>query len=197
MPDDDRAPDAGADRKALRRRLIAERRAMPDRSSRAARLEAVLGAWLGQRSDTTIGAYWAIRGEFDALPVLSRWMAAASGRQVGLPVIDPATQRLRFRAWWPGCPMRDDAFGIPVPDGTDTLDPTLLLVPCVGFGPGGVRLGYGGGFYDRTLAGGGSRPATAGIAFAHAFVPRLVAQPHDIPLDVVLTEEGVVWDRGA
>ncbi len=195
MPDIARAPAPGADRHILRRRLIAERRSLPDREARVGRLELALDTWLAGRSDGAVGAYWPIRGEFDALPVLARWAAAAPDRRVGLPVIDPATQRLGFRAWWPGCPMRGDAFGIPVPDGTAPLEPSLLLVPCVGFGPGGVRLGYGGGFYDRTLGAGRPRPATAGIAFALAFVPGLVAQPHDVPLDTILTEDGVAWER--
>jgi 5,10-methenyltetrahydrofolate synthetase len=71
----------------------------------------------------------------------------------------------------------------------------MLLVSCVGFGPAGLRLGYGGGFVDRTLAALTPRPYTVGIAFAQAFVPLLKAEPHDMPLDAMLTEEGVMWDR--
>ena len=73
--------------------------------------------------------------------------------------------------------------------------PGLLLVPCVGYGPGGVRLGYGGGFYDRTLAKLQPRPITVGLAYGHGFVPWLQAEPHDVPLDAILNEDGVAWER--
>jgi 5,10-methenyltetrahydrofolate synthetase len=63
----------------------------------------------------------------------------------------------------------------------------------VGFGPRGVRLGYGGGFFDRTLAGPGPQPLTVGIAFAGAFVAELAPEAHDMPLDVILTDDGVAW----
>jgi len=69
----------------------------------------------------------------------------------------------------------------------------LLFVPCVGYGPGGYRLGYGGGFYDRTLAQLTPRPFTVGLGFANAFLPDLEPEPHDIPLDAILNENGVVW----
>ena len=89
--------------------------------------------------------------------------------------------------------MEEDAYGIPKPKDTPAFEPTLLLVPCVGYGPQGVRLGYGGGFYDRTLATLQPRPFTVGLAYAHGFVPWLQAEPHDVPLDAMLTDEGVAW----
>jgi 5-formyltetrahydrofolate cyclo-ligase len=178
----------------LRRRLLAERRSMPDREARAERLGDALRVWLSGRRESVIGAYWPIRGEFDPLPVLGASLAGHPRRAVGLPVIDPLTDAMTFHAWWPGCPMTSDRYGIPTPDGTELLDPQLLLVPCLGFGPGGVRLGYGGGYYDRTLGAmaADARPATLGIAFAAGFLPELAALPHDIPLDGILTEDGPV-----
>ena len=71
----------------------------------------------------------------------------------------------------------------------------VLLVPCVGFGPGGLRLGYGGGFIDRTLDALSPRPYAAGLGYAHGFLPLLKPEPADTLLDAVLTEEGVMWDR--
>lgn len=189
------APTAAADKMALRRRLIKERRAMPDREERTRRLEAQLEAWLAGRPETAVGAYWAIRGEPDLLPLLGRWLAEHPDRAVGLPVIDPATSRLVYRGWHTGVRMQDDAFGIPTPEGTPVIEPRILLVPCVGFGPGGVRLGYGGGFFDRTLAGPGPQPLTLGIAFAGSFVAGLLPEAHDRPLDIILTEDGVAWRR--
>ncbi len=199
-----------ADKPALRHRLQAERRALPDHAARSARLASLLDAWLAGRLDvTTIGAYWPIRGEFDPLPVLARWLHAptpqAAGstraahadaaRVAGLPVVEPETRRMRFQRWWPGCPMAPDAYGIPEPDGTPVVVPELLLVPCVGFGPGGIRLGYGGGYYDRMLASLDPRPATLGLAFASGWVPTLEPGPHDIPLDAILTEDGLTLAR--
>ena len=89
--------------------------------------------------------------------------------------------------------MEDDAYGIPKPKDTPRFAPELLLVPCVGFGPRGVRLGYGGGFYDRTLADWPQRPVTVGLAYGLGFIPWLQPEPHDVPLDAILTEDGVVW----
>ncbi|MDE2082397.1 MAG: 5-formyltetrahydrofolate cyclo-ligase [Burkholderiales bacterium] len=185
------------DKQLLRRQLQAERQTLIDRHQRAMHLQEVLRVWLMARDDQAIGAYWPIKGEFDALPALFRWAEADEARCIGLPVIDKASQRLSFQMWFPGCEMEEDAFGIPKPKNTPAFHPTLLLVPCVGFGPRGVRLGYGGGFYDRTLATLSPRPFTAGLAYANGFVPGLQAEPHDVPLDAILTEEGVAWQRPA
>jgi len=190
------------DKGQLRRVLQAERQALSDRLERAVQLQGVLRVWLASREDTTVGAYWPIKGEFDPLPALHRWTEGSGHgtgdgppRRIGLPVMNRETKQLRFHQWYPGCPMEPDAYDIPKPQGTDLLLPTLLLVPCVGFGPKGVRLGYGGGFYDRTLAALSPRPFTVGVGYAHGFIPWLEAEVHDIPLDVMLTEEGVQWAR--
>jgi 5-formyltetrahydrofolate cyclo-ligase len=183
------------DKKLLRRQLQAERLAMLDRHQRAVHLQEVLRVWLVTRPETTIGAYWAIKGEFDALPALYRWSEAEGERRIGLPVIDRATKQLRFHVWYPGCPMEEDAFGIPKPKDTELFHPEMLLVPCVGFGPAGTRLGYGGGFYDRTLAALQPRPFTVGVGYAHGHIPWLEAEPHDVPLDAILTEDGVAWQK--
>lgn len=185
----------GIDKAALRRRLIAERLAMPDRDDRERRLQAEVVAWLALRHETALGAYWPFRGEPDLLALLGAWLDAERDRVVSLPVVDPATSRLVYRGWHPGVGMQDDAFGIRTPVGTPLVDPQVLLVPCVGFGPGGIRLGYGGGFFDRMLAGPGPLPLTAGIAFAGAFIPDLVAEAHDRSLDIILTEDGMAWSR--
>jgi 5,10-methenyltetrahydrofolate synthetase len=182
------------DKKLLRRQLQAERLAMIDRHERAMHLQRVLRVWLVSRKETTIGAYWPIKGEFDALPALFRWSEADPARRIGLPVIDRETKQLRFHVWYPGCPMEEDAFGIPKPKDTEEFQPQMLLVPCVGYGPGGVRLGYGGGFYDRTLAAIEPKPYTVGVGYSHGFLPWLVPEPHDVPLDAMLNEDGVVAD---
>jgi 5,10-methenyltetrahydrofolate synthetase len=183
------------DKATLRRQLQAERLAMPDRHERSVHLQEVLRVWLVGRHECSIGAYWPIKGEFDALPALYRWSEAEPDRRIGLPVVDRETKHLRFHVWFPGCPMEEDAYGIPKPKDTDAFEPELLLVACVGFGPKGLRLGYGGGFYDRTLADLRPRPFTVGVGFMHGYVPWLQPEPHDVPLDAMLTEEGVFWQR--
>jgi 5,10-methenyltetrahydrofolate synthetase len=189
---------APLDRKTLRQQLIADRQALTDRLARGNALQSVLRTWLVTRRDVVIGAYWPIKGEFDPLPALYRWQEAAPDdepRRIGLPVIDKASKTLTFHQWYPGCPMEADAYDIPKPKDTEVVVPTLLLVPCVGYGPGGVRLGYGGGFYDRTLAALEPRPYTVGLAYSHAFVPGLQAEPHDMPLEAILSDDGLEWQR--
>ena len=245
-----------AEKKAQRQRLIEERLNLPDRVERSADLQRVLRAFLISRPDDIIGAYWPIKGEFDALPALYRWQEdallgsglegnapqagdplepkifkenrpsapvntassatefianlmssalstaalpagpLASRRKIGLPVVDKVHKTLHFSAWWPGCPMENDAYDIPKPKDTEVIMPTLLLVPCLGFGPGGFRLGYGGGFYDRTLASIHPKPFTVGLGFSNGYVSNFAPEAHDIPLDAILTDHGQMWPVG-
>ena len=114
-------------------------------------------------------------------------------RRIGLPVVNKEHKTLTFHAWYPGCPMEEDAYGIPKPKDTEVIVPTLLFVPCVGYGPGGFRLGYGGGFYDRTLASLQPRPFTVGLGYTHGYLDDLEPEAHDQPLDAILNDNGVVW----
>ena len=186
-------------KKALRTALIEQRLNLPDRLQRAAALQQVMRIWLVGRSDTVIGAYWPIKGEFDPLPALHRWkedgelLDGPSLRRIGLPVVDKVHKTLVFHAWYPGCPREEDAYGIPKPKGTEVVVPTLLFVPCVGYGTGGYRLGYGGGFYDRTLATLQPRPVTVGLGYAQGFLDDLEPEPHDVALDAILNDNGSVW----
>ena len=186
-------------KKALRKALIERRLNLPDRELRNDMLQQVMRIWLLDRPDTVIGAYWPIHGEFDPLPALHRWkedgelLDEREPRRIGLPVADKANKTLTFWAWWPGCPMEDDAYGIPKPKETELIVPTLLFVPCVGYGPGGHRLGYGGGFYDRTLATLQPRPFTVGLGYTSGFLDEFEPEPHDLPLDAILNDNGVVW----
>ena len=209
------------DKLSTRKALIESRLNMPDRLARADLLQRVMRIWLVGSPHEVIGAYWPIKGEFDPLPALYRWqedailaqdspsnqapdpeeraqlatgsIANRSPRKIGLPVINKRDKTLTFHAWYPGCPMEEDAYGIPKPKGTEEIVPTLLFVPCVGYGPGGYRLGYGGGFYDRTLATLQPRPVTVGLCYSHGWLPDMEPEPHDIPLDALLNEKGVVW----
>ncbi len=183
------------DRPALRNKLIAARQALPDRPQRSEQLQDVLRAWLVGRDEATIGAYWPIKGEFDPLPSLYRWSEGGEGRRIGLPVVDKASGSLHFHVWFPGCPMEPDAYDIPKPKGTEVFEPQMLLLPCVGYGPEGVRLGYGGGFYDRTVQALTPRPQIAGLCYSNGFLPMLRAQADDLLLDALLTDDGVGWQR--
>ena len=186
----------------LRKALIEQRLAMPDRLARADLLQRVMRIWLVGRPDTVIGAYWPIKGEFDPLPALHRWkedgelLDEPHRRRIGLPVVDRVHKILTFRAWYPGCPMENDAFNIPKPKDTELIVPTLLFVPCLGYSAGGYRLGYGGGFYDRTLAALQPRPFTVGLGFANGLLSGHEPEAHDVPLDAILNEDGVVWPVG-
>lgn len=187
------------DRHALRQKLIQDRLDLPDRLDLAEQLQSVLRVWLVRRREQTIGAYWPIKGEFDPLPALHRWkedgelQGVPERRRIGLPVINKQHKTLTFHAWYPGCEMEEDAYGIPKPKNTELLSPTLLFVPCVGYGPGGYRLGYGGGFYDRTLAALQPRPATVGLGYTGGYIDDFEPEAHDLPLDAILNDNGIVW----
>jgi 5,10-methenyltetrahydrofolate synthetase len=194
--------DKSEEKRILRKALVEDRLRMPDRLQRAELLQRVMRIWLVGRPDVSIGAYWPIKGEFDPLPALHRWkedgelLDQPQRRRIGLPVVDKLKKTLKFHAWYPGCPMEEDAYGIPKPKDTEVIVPTLLFVPCVGYGPGGYRLGYGGGFYDRTLAALQPRPSTVGLGYTQGFLPDLDPEPHDQPLDAILNDNGVVWPIG-
>ncbi len=186
-------------KKALRSALIAQRSQLPDRLQREDLLQRAMRIWLVGRTDIVIGAYWPIKGEFDPLPALHRWkedgelLEQPEPRRIGLPVVNKETRSMSFHAWYPGCPMEEDAYGIPKPKDTEIITPTLVFAPCVGYGPGGYRLGYGGGFYDRMLASLSPKPVSVGLGFGMGFLPDLEPEAHDMPLDAILNEYGAVW----
>ena len=209
------------DKQSQRKALVQARLDMPDRLEKAELLQRVMRIWLVGSAHEVIGAYWPIKGEFDPLPALYRWqedailsldsdlnmplvqanttqlatesIASRSPRKIGLPVVNKVHKTLVFHAWYPGCPMEEDAYGIPKPKDTEIVVPTLLFVPCVGYGPGGYRLGYGGGFYDRTLATLQPKPATVGLGYTQGWLPDLEPEAHDMALDALLNDNGVVW----
>lgn len=190
------APDNGAEnlqfvneRRALRRRLLALRAGLADRAAADAAIDAALAPLLERLGVQRVGFYWPIQGEFDARPAIARWLAAMPGRQAALPVVSRPGAPLDFHAWTPDTTMRAGQYNIPVPDGTEAVLPDALLIPCVGFSRQKFRLGYGGGFYDRTLAALSPAPLAIGIGFEACETP-LEAQPHDLPMDWIVTERG-------
>jgi 5-formyltetrahydrofolate cyclo-ligase len=188
----------GEDRDAERRRLLELRREIPD-SLRAAKDEAIADhlrtllreVLRGSRPPWRIGGYWPIRDEPDLRPLFHE--LTKGGHKIGLPLVDRAMRPLTFVHWKPHSAMAPGFLGVPVPTSGNAVYVELLLVPCVGFSisPDGVRhrLGYGGGYYDRTLA--TRRFKAIGIAYDNLRAERFEPGPHDIPLDYIVTERGV------
>lgn len=179
-------------RHALRQELLARRATLPGRAEADARLAAALAALLDRLTFHCLGFYWPIRHEFDARAVVAGWLAASPLRTAALPSVSRPGAPLDFHRWEPGAPMGEGRYGIPVPADAPAATPDALLIPCVGFSAGKFRLGYGGGFYDRTLAAlaqGPARPLAIGIGYEACRVA-LAAEPHDVPMDWVVTDGG-------
>lgn len=189
------APAAGAsaiaDKPQLRRTLKERRRAIDPASKRSwdDRIGArVLAWWQAHTADSpaaTLGVYWPLAGEPDLRPAYAE--LAEAGVRLALPVVLARDTALGFAAWVPGEPTVTDSLGIAVPAELRMVDrPALLLVPCLGFDARAYRLGYGGGFYDRTLAP-APRPRTLGIAYSCQLAAFEIGE-YDIPLDEIVTE---------
>jgi 5-formyltetrahydrofolate cyclo-ligase len=134
-----------------------------------------------------IGIYWPFKGEYDVRSIARR--LHARGARLALPVVVEKNKPLVFRDWSPGARLVPGVWGIPFPADGEVVEPDALLVPLVGFDEDGFRLGYGGGYYDRTLASLRRKPLTIGIGFELAALPTIHPQPHDIPMDAIVTEE--------
>ncbi|MCX7898219.1 MAG: 5-formyltetrahydrofolate cyclo-ligase, partial [Rhodocyclaceae bacterium] len=143
--------DAGV-RQTLRRALLEWREGLPREAQSAAaeRVNAYLLDWLGARAPTTIGFCWPMRGEIDCRPTIEALIARAW--QAVIPVVVALAAPMEFRSWRPGAPMGKDPYGIPIPLTPPAPPPAVLLLPLVAFDAQGYRLGYGGGYFDRTLA---------------------------------------------
>ena len=140
----------------------------------------------------TVGFYWPLGGEFDARPTMSAWLAGGARREASLPVVKERGVPLEFHAWTPDTPMKIGHHKIAEPTTGRRMLPELLLIPCVGFDIDGYRLGYGGGYYDRTLAAwpGSKKPLTVGVAYEACRTHALQREAHDIALDLIVTEAG-------
>ena len=183
--------DLALRRRQLRAELIARRNALPA-GERARIAEAVRGQLrsLPELRDGPIAFYVAIRGEIDLSPLAQE--LAAQGIELALPVIVRRGAPLEFRAWRPGEPLTAGVWDIPVPPpGRASLRPRTVLLPVVGFDRAGYRLGYGGGYFDRTLGALRPRPLVIGVGYAHSELATIHPRPHDEPLDLVVTERGI------
>jgi len=180
----------------------AKRRLRTESAARRRRAKAAAGAGAAERladhflaqvplaAGAAVSGYWPMRDEIDPRPLLGR--LHESGHGCALPVVVARGQPLRFRAWSPGMRLEVKAFGLsePPPEAA-TVIPALLLVPLLAFDAGGYRLGYGGGYFDRTLAalrGAERRVLAVGLAYAGQEVAELPRTPGDEPLDWVVSE---------
>lgn len=182
------ADTLAATRQEWRKSILQQRRGMaPETRARAdAALDAQLRAALSSLDHDTLAFYWPIQAEFDARPAVTAWLSAGAGRRTVLPVVTAKHQPLRFRAWNTATVMQPAGFGTSVPSTGEWLTPTVLLIPLVGFDEAGYRLGYGGGYYDRTLAILTPRPHTIGIGYASGWLATIDPQPYDFKLDTIL-----------
>ena len=137
-----------------------------------------------------VAAYWRIRDELDCQPILVRLMD--TNQPVVLPVVMGADAPLDLRVWEQGTSLYEAGFGTLAPSElAPRAEPDIVLMPLLGFDQAGTRLGYGGGYYDRTLAGMSKKPKLVGLAFAAQELEIIPREEHDVPLDAVITEAGL------
>lgn len=187
----DAPADVHAWRRAVRGRLLAARLALPreDRTALTARLVARLDAivaCVAPGGSPIVAAYWPFRGEPDLRP----WLLALleRGWRAALPLVVAKRAPLVFRPWTAATPLTRGVWGIPIPAAGEYVVPDVIVAPLVGFDAAGFRLGYGGGFYDRTLAAIAGPRTVIGVGYAAAELPTIHPQAHDVPMDYVLTE---------
>ncbi len=174
-----------------RQRLLVLRTGAPPAERRlwGQAIEARLRSLLTERPSITLGVYWPFQAEFDPRPVID-WLIA-EGSAVALPAVVDKQGPLEYRAWRPGEPLVDGVWNIPTPQNREIVIPQAVLAPLVGFDRDCYRLGYGGGYFDRTLAALSPRPLAIGVGFELSQIETIYPQPFDIPMDVVVTEAGI------
>lgn len=190
------APDELATwRKRMREELIARRQAAPlqDRRNWSLAISLLLLHGLPWKEGLTLGFCWPYKDEYDARPLLRT--LRERGVKTALPVVVQRGEPLLFRLWSPGVAMANGPLGIPYPVGTPQVDPDMVLVPLVGFGRAGDRLGYGGGYFDRTLAALEPRPLSIGVGFELCQMDSIFPQPHDVAMDAIVTEKCIRWQE--
>lgn len=194
-PDHTDAPqrtDAWSDvqrwRKAERKRLIEQRMAFAqaERHVRSERIAKKLDQAIRRFPGRIFGSYWPCRGE----PDLRNWSieVVERGGRIALPVMIRKGWPLEYRIWTPGDPLERGIWNILAPSRGPAVQPDLIIAPLVGFDAAGYRLGYGGGFFDRTLAIMPRKPRTIGVGYSEGRLSTIYPQPHDIPMDTIITD---------
>jgi 5-formyltetrahydrofolate cyclo-ligase len=187
----DISPELSAWRKSERARLLRERDGLAADvlSEWRSRMDIHIERAFPDLVHGVLAFCWPYRNEYDV-----RHLAAAlrrRGATTALPVVVAPKTPLIFREWHPGVELAHGPLGIPYPVGSREVVPDNVLLPMVGWDGDGYRLGYGGAFFDRTLASLEKRPRVIGLAYEQAYLKTIKPQPHDIPVDFVVTERGV------
>lgn len=186
---DDKIEEAKA---ALRIKAHAARAALPqaDRADAALAVTHHFFESIALHAGDVVAAYWRIRDELDCQPILVRLMD--SNQTVVLPVVLGPEEPLDLRVWEQGASLYEAGFGTLAPSElAPKAEPDIVIMPLLGFDRLGTRLGYGGGYYDRTLARMSKKPKLIGLAFAAQELDAIPREPHDVPLDAIVTEAGV------
>lgn len=178
-------------RKSERTRLIAAREAVDAPTLEAWRraIDAHLERGFPDLAKARVAFCWPVRKEYDARHLARR--LRASGAVTALPVVLAPKTPLAFREWYPGVELAEGPLGIPYPVGSREIVPQAVLLPMNGWDAQGYRLGYGGGFFDRTLAALAAKPQVIGIAYELARIATIHPQAWDIPVDYLVTERGI------
>ena len=174
------------EKSSLRNRLLKERLQMPlvKRELAEKKISVDLKQILSSKKGA-LGFYWPVRGEFDPRQVVKDWLFLKNANEACLPVIVEKNKPMIFREWIPEQPMIKGTFNIDVPHPKNRiLIPNILLVPTLGFNQKNFRLGYGGGYYDRTLP--QYKAFTIGLCFKHGKCRDIAEEKHDMPLDLVI-----------
>jgi 5-formyltetrahydrofolate cyclo-ligase len=150
------------------------------------RIEARLRLLLEERCWGVLGVFWPFQGEFDPRPLID-WLVARRFA-VALPAVVDKQGPLEYRAWQPGDVLVDGVWNIPIPDKREVVIPHAVLAPLVGFDRDCYRLGYGGGYFDRTLAALSPRPLAIGVGFELSQIETIHPQSFDIAMDIIVTE---------
>lgn len=188
------AASPGEFRRALRRESISRREALPEAQQRQF-TQAIVGhlrQGFPQLARLRVAFCWPFRQEPDLRPLICDWLTQeANGFMALLPVVTGPATPLVFRRWWPDTPMQSGSYDIPFPAVGEFIVPEALLIPVNAFDAAGFRLGYGGGYFDRTLAILPPSTLSIGVGFELARVETLYPQPHDQRLGHVVTEAGI------
>ena len=190
-PSSEHIADSSVFRAALRREKLAARMKL-DEKTRAAlsvRIEAHLAALLTPLPPQSLAFCAPVRGEFDMRPLAS--LLIERGWRAAMPMVEATNAPMSFCSWTPSSAMAVDRHGIPVPAEGRNIVPAIVLLPLVAFDPQGFRLGYGGGYFDRTLAALVPRPWAIGVGFELGRVADIRPQAHDVRLDAIVTEAGI------
>ena len=186
---DDKIEEAKA---ALRIKAHAARAALPqaDRADAALAVRQYFFESITLNAGDIVAAYWRIRDELDCQPILVRLMD--SNQTVVLPVVLGPDEPLDLRVWEQGASLYEAGFGTLAPSElAPKAEPDIVIMPLLGFDKMGTRLGYGGGYYDRTLANMRKKPMLVGLAFAAQELDAIPREAHDVPLDAIVTEAGM------